>query len=66
MCSTLQAGQEKLSNTCAGRLVGYSADVTITLAENLVEKMLPASDEEFDEEDESEEEGSYCILFRTH
>ena len=56
MCSTLQAGQETLGNTRAGRLVGYSADVTITLAEGLVEKMLPATDDDFGEEFEEEDE----------
>ena len=45
--STLQAGQETLGKTRAGRLVGYSADVTITLAETIVEKVLPPDDEEF-------------------
>lgn len=54
--STLQAGQEALSNTRAARVVGYGADVTLTATECLVEKVLPEVESEESEDDEEDDE----------
>ena len=61
MFSKLQAGQQTLGKTRAGSLVGYGVDLTLSLTEGIVEKVLPSDESEEEEEEEEEYSKGLCV-----
>ena len=61
MFSKLQAGQQTLGKTRAGSLVGYGVDLTLSLTEGVVEKVLPSDESEEEEEEEEEYSKGQCV-----
>ena len=61
MFSKLQAGQQTLGKTRAGSIVGYGVDLTLSLTEGIVEKVLPSDESEEEEKEEDEDSKGQCV-----